>query len=48
MLRIFIALKRLSLSAGFEPATFVTNGKYDNHQQRLGVVGGYPEDGSRI
>jgi hypothetical protein len=30
--RIFIALKNLSSSAGFEPAKLGSNGKYDNHQ----------------
>jgi hypothetical protein len=27
----FIALKNLSLSAGFEPTNLGSNGKYDNH-----------------
>jgi hypothetical protein len=31
MLRIFIALKSLSSSAGFEPANLLPNGKHDNH-----------------
>jgi hypothetical protein len=31
VLRIFIALKNSSLSAGFEPANLEPNGKPDNH-----------------
>jgi hypothetical protein len=31
VLRIFIALKNPTLSAGFEPANLSSNGKHDNH-----------------